>query len=111
MPPSQLDPNSQTQATGHGRGKHREEPRSNTVCFTVTVSEQKAIDALSMCKNLRRSAILTEVATRFVAAVTESPRGHSKRDALLEFLDECQAAVRARQELFDRLAGVTEDKK
>lgn len=90
-------------STGHGRGKNREEPRNNTVCFTVTESEQAAIDALSIVSNLRRSAILTEIATRFMAAVQESPRAHGKRDYLLEFLDECQEKVRARSGLFASL--------
>jgi hypothetical protein len=92
------------QTTGHGRGKNRIEPRNNTVCFTVTESEQRAIDALSLCTHLRRSAILTEVVTRFMAAVAESPRAHSKRAALLEFLDECQETVRAKSETFERFA-------
>lgn len=86
--------------TGHGRGKLRNEPRNNTVCFTVTESEQRAIDALSMCSNLRRSAILTEIATRFMAAAAESARSHSKRDALIQFLEECQESIRTKQELF-----------
>jgi len=93
------------QVTGHGRGKNREEPRNNTVCFTVTESEQKVIDALSLCSNLRRSAILTEVATRFMAAAMESPRSQSKRTALLDFLEECQDKIRSRQDLFNGLAG------
>lgn len=86
--------------TGHGRGKMRSEPRNNTVCFTVTESEQRAIDALSMCSSLRRSAILTEIVTRFMAAAAESARSHSKRDALVQFLDECQESIRTKQELF-----------
>ena len=95
-------------ATGHGRGKNRDEPRNNTVCFTVTASEQSAIDALSLCLNLRRSAILTEVATRFMAAAIESPRAHSKRDALLEFLTECQEQIRDRRDLFVQLTETKE---
>lgn len=91
--------------TGHGRGKGREEPRNNTVCFTVTKTEQEAIDALSICANLRRSAILTEITTRFMEAAMESSRAHAKRDALLEFLDECQEHVRSRGGLFESLTG------
>jgi|SRR6478609_8497199 len=87
--------------TGHRPGRRPDEPRNNTVCFTVTESEQKAIDALSLCSHMRRSAILTEVATRFMAAAMESPRSHSKRAALLEFLGECQEKIRSSQKLFD----------
>ncbi len=91
--------------TGHRPGRRPNEPRNNTVCFTVTEAEQKAIDALSMCIHMRRSAILTEVATRFMAAATESPRAQSKRAALLEFLDECQEKIRSSQKSFDHLTG------
>jgi hypothetical protein len=89
--------------TGHGRGIGRDEPRNNTVCFTVTKTEQDVIDALSICANLRRSAILTEIATRFMEAAVESSRAHAKKDALLEFLAECQEHIRSRRGLFDGL--------
>lgn len=89
--------------TGHRPGRRPDEPRNNTVCFTVTTSEQKSIDALSMCIHMRRSAILTEVATRFMAAAAESSRSQSKRAALLEFLEECQEKIRSHQKLFDEL--------
>jgi hypothetical protein len=92
------------QSTGHGRGaRNRDEPRNNTVCCTVTASEQRAIDAISMCTHLRRSAIMTEVITRFAAAVAESPRAQSKRNALLDFLDECREQVQQKSELFEEL--------
>lgn len=91
--------------TGHGRGGDRDEPRSNTVCFTVTRSEQRAIDALSMCIHLRRSAILTEIVTRFMKAVAEPARNKSQRNALLDFLEECRDEVTSKGELFDELSG------
>ena len=89
--------------TGHGRGENRNEPRSNTVCFTVTKSEQASIDALSHCINLRRSAILTEIVTRFMAAA-KSPRGKQTRTALLDFLEDCQDGISERRALFDSLS-------
>jgi hypothetical protein len=89
--------------TGHGRGGNRQEPRSNTVCFTVTKTEQASIDALSHCINLRRSAILTEVVTRFMAAA-KSPRGKLTRTALLDFLEECQDRISENRALFDSLS-------
>lgn len=90
--------------TGHGRGKNRCEPRNNTVCFTVTESEQRAIDALSLTMHLRRSAILTEIATRFMAAAMESSRAHAKRDALIQFLEDTQEVIRKNQSMFEELA-------
>lgn len=90
--------------TGHGRGKNRDEPRSNTVCFTVTKTEQAAVDALSHCIHLRRSAILTEIVTRFMAAA-EWPKGSLKRTALLDFLEECQEQISEKRELYDSLKG------
>lgn len=93
-----------TRSTGHGRGGNRHEPRNNTVCCTVTASEQRVIDAISICTHLRRSAILTEVITRFSAAVTESPRAQSKRNALLEFLDECREQVQQKPGIFEQYA-------
>lgn len=86
--------------TGHRPGRNPDEPRNNTVCFMVSKSEQAAIDALSVCMNRRRSAILTEIVTRFMAAV-ESPRGTVKRTALLDLLEDCQEQVSARRDLFD----------
>jgi hypothetical protein len=91
--------------TGHGRGVGRDEPRSNTVCFTVTQSEQRVIDALSMCIHLRRSAILTEIVTRFMKAVAEPPRNKSQRNALIDFLEECRDEVSSKGDLFDELSG------
>lgn len=88
--------------TGHRPGRNPDEPRNNTVCFMVSKSEQAAIDALCMCTNRRRSAILTEIVTRFMAAV-ESPRGTIKRTALLDFLEDCQDDVGKKRELFDAL--------
>lgn len=91
--------------TGHGRGKNREEPRNNTVCFTVTKSEQASIDALSHCIHLRRSAILTEIVTRFMLAAQSSTRATANRTALLDFLEDCQEAIREKRPLFENLLG------
>ena len=89
--------------TGHRPGRRPDEPRNFTVCFTATEREKSAVDALSMCINLRRSAILTEIVTRFMAAAENPPRGASKRTALMDFLEECQEQIEARRKLFDSL--------
>lgn len=90
--------------TGHRPGRNPDEPRNNTVCFMVSKTEQAVIDALSMCTNRRRSAILTEIVTRFMAAV-ESPRGAVKRTALLDFLEDCQDDVTKNRKLFESWKG------
>lgn len=87
--------------TGHRPGRRPEEPRNFTVCFTVTERERKAIDALSMCTNLRRSAILTEIVTRFMTAAETPSRGPNKRTALSDFLEECQEQVAAKRKVFN----------
>lgn len=92
-------------STGHGRGKNRAEPRNNTVCFTVTKSEQASIDALSHCINLRRSAILTEIVTRFMLAARSSTRATANRTALLDFLEDCQEGIQKNPALFEQLLG------
>lgn len=68
----------------------------------VTESERALIDALSLCTNRRRSAILTEIVTRFLAAA-EVSRGTSKRTALIDFLEECQDEISQKRELFNSL--------
>lgn len=88
--------------TGHRPGRNPEEPRNLTVCFTVTEREKAAIDAMSHCVNLRRSAILTEIVTRFLAAA-QSPRGTTKRTALLDFLEDCQDEIQEKRKVFDML--------
>lgn len=89
--------------TGHRPGRRPEEPRNFTVCFTATEREKSAVDALSMCINLRRSAILTEIVTRFMAAAENPPRGASKRTALLDFLEDCQEQIAEKRKMFDSL--------
>ena len=86
--------------TGHRPGRRPDEPRNSTVCFTVTEHEKATIDALSHCIHLRRSAILTEIVTRFMSAA-QSPRGTAKRTALLDFLEDCQEKIHERRELFN----------
>ena len=88
--------------TGHRPGRNPDEPRNSTVCFMVTESERAAIDALSHCIYRRRSAILTEIVTRFMAAA-QSPRGAVKRTALLDYLGECQDEIAEKRKLFDSL--------
>lgn len=90
--------------TGHRPGRRPDEPRNSTVCFTVSESEKATIDALSPCINLRRSAILTEIVTRFMSAA-QSPRGAVKRTALLDFLEDCQEAIQSKRAVFDGLTG------
>lgn len=86
--------------TGHRRGLKPDEPRSSTVCFTLTETEKNSVDALSHCINLRRSAILTEIVTRFMSAA-QSPRGTAKRTALLDFLEDCQEQIQEKRAVFD----------
>jgi hypothetical protein len=90
--------------TGHRPGRRPDEPRNSTVCFTVTEHERNTIDALSHCIHKRRSAILTEIVTRFMAAA-QSPRGALKRTALLDFLEECQEEIQTKRALFDSITG------
>lgn len=89
--------------TGHRPGRNPDEPRNYTVCFMVTEQEKATIDALSHCINLRRSAILTEIVTRFLAAVQSPNRGGVKRTALADFLEECQEQIGEKQKLFASL--------
>ena len=88
--------------TGHRRGQKPDEPRNSTVCCTLTETEKKSVDGLSHCINLRRSAILTEIVTRFMTAA-QSPRGAAKRTALLDFLEECQEKIQENRAVFDTL--------
>jgi hypothetical protein len=105
MPATTKEPAAEeTPRTGHRPGRNPEEPRNSTVCCTVSASEQAAIDALSYCTHRRRSAILTEIITRFMAAA-ESPRGILKKTALLDYLEECQASITEKRDLFDSLTG------
>jgi hypothetical protein len=90
--------------TGHRPGRNPEEPRNSTVCFMVTEQEKATIDALSHCIHLRRSAILTEIVTRFLTAAQSSSRGGAKRTSLLDFLEECQEQIGAKRRLFDSLS-------
>ncbi len=55
---------------------------------------------MSHCINLRRSAILTEIVTRFLTAAV-APKGDIKLTALADFLDECREQVAAKRALFD----------
>ena len=93
--------------TGHRPGRRPDEPRNFTVCFTTTEREKAAIDAFSYCINLRRSAILTEIVTRFMIAAESSGRVTAKRTALLDFLEECQEQIQEKRALFDSM---TEEK-
>ena len=86
--------------TGHREGRRPDEPRNSTVCFTLTEREKGTVDALSHCINLRRSAILTEIVTRFMSAA-QSPRGTAKRTALLDFLEDCQEQIQEKRAVFD----------
>lgn len=86
--------------TGHRPGRNPDEPRNSTVCFTLTEHEKATVDALSHCINLRRSAILTEIVTRFMSAA-QSPRGTAKRTALLDFLEDCQEQIQTKRAVFD----------
>jgi hypothetical protein len=70
----------------------------------VSETERLAIDALSHCIHRRRSAILTEIVTRFMAAA-QSPRGTVKRTALLDYLEECQDQISDKQSLFEAMKG------
>jgi hypothetical protein len=74
----------------------------------VSERERAAIDALSHCCNRRRSAILTEIVTRFMTAA-ESPRGITKKAALLEYLEESQEVIASKRSLFDSLTGAEKD--
>jgi hypothetical protein len=89
--------------TGHRPGRNPDEPRNSTVCFTVTEHERATIDALSHCIHLRRSAILTEIVTRFLVAAQSPVRGGAKRTSLFDFLEDCQEQIRAKRGLFDSL--------
>ena len=91
-----------TPRTGHRPGRNPDEPRNYTVCFMVSESERAVIDAFSLCSNRRRSAILTEIVTRFMAAA-EVSRGTSKRTALIDFLEDCQDEITEKRELFNTL--------
>ena len=74
--------------TGHRPGRNPEDPRNSTVCFMVSETEKTMIDALGYCTNLRRSAILTRIATTFLnGALYPENYETSKRD-LLGFLKE-----------------------
>jgi hypothetical protein len=88
--------------TGHRPGRDPEEPRNSTVCFTVTKREKATIDAVSHCIHLRRSAILTEIVTRFLTAA-QSASGATNRSALIDFLEECQEQIQAKKELFESI--------
>lgn len=89
--------------TGHRPGRNPEVPRNSTVCFTVTEAERATIDALSYTINLRRSAILTEIVTRFLTAAQSPIRGGVKRTALFDFLEDCQDQIREKRSLFDSM--------
>lgn len=95
-----LEPTAQT---GHRPGRRPEEPRNSTVCFTVTEHEKTSIDALSNCINLRRSAILTEIVTRFMISAESPKLGNPKHTALFDFLEECQAQIQSKRKLFDSM--------
>ena len=88
-------------STGHRPGRRPEEPRNSTVCFTVTEQEKAIIDAISMCTNLRRSAILTEIVTRFIAAAQSPVIANPKKLALFEFLEECNVQIQDKRPLFN----------
>ena len=88
--------------TGHRPGRRPDEPRNFTVCFTVTEHEKTEIDALSHCIHLRRSAILTEIVTRFMSAA-QGAQGKAERTSLLDFLEECQEQIQEKRSLFDTL--------
>lgn len=90
--------------TGHRPGRNPEEPRNQTVCFTVSDSEKAAIDALGMCTNLRRSAILTEVTTLFLSALVAEPKAEADPVALLEFLEKCQSRVSESHDVFNTMS-------
>jgi hypothetical protein len=90
--------------TGHRPGRNPDEPRNSTVCFMVTEHEKATIDALSHCIHLRRSAILTEIVTRFLVAAQSPIRSGAKRTALFDFLEECQEQIGAKRRLFDSLS-------
>lgn len=92
-----------TPSTGHRRGGRPEEPRNFTVCFTVTEHEKAVIDAVSLCTNLRRSAILTEIATRFMVAAQSPTLSDPKRTALFDYLEECHAQIQDKRRVFDSL--------
>jgi hypothetical protein len=82
--------------TGHRPGRDPEEPRNSTVCFTVSESEKAMIDALGICTNLRRSAILTRIVTTFVAGAVAGKHYEPARRDLLAFLKKCREAVGAK---------------
>ena len=90
--------------TGHRPGRNPDEPRNSTVCFTVTEHERAAIDALSHCINLRRSAILTEIVTRFMAQAEAPTLGNPKRTPLFDFLEDCHEQINDNRSLFESLA-------
>ena len=63
------------------------------MCFTVSETEKALIDAVSACSNLRRSALLTQIVTNFVAATVATKDHEPARKELLAFLKECREAV------------------
>ena len=86
--------------TGHRPGRNPDEPRNSTVCFMVSETEKAMIDALGMCSNLRRSAILTRIVVTFLDGVAGEEKYETARRELLEFLKECRSAIEEKPDLF-----------
>lgn len=85
--------------TGHRPGRDPEQPRNSTVCFMVSEHEKAMIDALGLCTNLRRSAILTQIVTMFVACAVSAEHYDRGRKDLTAFLKECREAAQSRPEI------------
>ncbi len=58
---------------------------------------------MSHCINLRRSAILTEIVTRFMISAESLKLENPKHTSLFDFLEECHAQIQSKRKLFDSL--------
>ena len=85
--------------TGHRPGRNPDDPRNSTVCFMVSETEKTMIDAVGYCTNLRRSAILTRIATTFLNGAMYPEKYEDSKKDLLAFLKACRKAVEEKPEL------------
>jgi len=68
----------------------------------LSEAEKEAVDRLAFCMNLTRSGVLANVIAQFVAATGDEKAAKAAERALIDYLDECRQAVKARGDFADQ---------
>jgi hypothetical protein len=64
--------------------------------------EKVAVDRVAFCMHRTRSGVLANVAAQFVAATGKGKKAREAKQALFQYLAECQKAIRRRGALADK---------